>query len=95
VPEILVVVRRADALHARPAARVVRVVAAHRAEVRLGRADDPASDADGRSITALLALGVGRGETVRVRATGPDAAAALEAIRSILQGDPATPGDAS
>ena len=95
MPEILIVVDGADALHARPAAQVVRVVATHRSEVRLGRADDPVSDADGRSITALLALGVGRGETVRVRATGPDADAALEAIRMILGSEPAPSGEPS
>ena len=92
MPEILVLVDRADALHARPAAQVVRAVAASRADVRLGRADDAASDADARSITALLSLGVGRGETVRVRATGPDAAEVLEAIRAILHAGPAVPG---
>ena len=83
------VVDRADALHARPAAQVVGVVAAQRADVRISRADTPASEADGRSITALLALGVGRGETLRIRATGPGAGDALAAIRAILQSGPA------
>jgi phosphotransferase system HPr (HPr) family protein len=91
VPEILVSVSRADALHARPAAQVVRVVVAHRVEVRIGRAGDPAADADGRSITALLALGVRHGEAVRVRATGPDAEEVLGALRTILEGP--SPGD--
>jgi phosphotransferase system HPr (HPr) family protein len=94
MPEITVVVSRADALHARPAAQVVRVVGAHRADVWLGRADGPEPAAEGRSITALLALGIGRGEAVRVRATGPDADAALAAIRAILEDDAAAPGTA-
>jgi phosphocarrier protein FPr len=92
MPEILVAVDHADALHARPAAQVVRAVAAHRADVRLSRADDPSSEADARSITALLALGVGRGEMVRVRATGPDAEVVLAAISRILQGGPTASG---
>jgi len=94
VPQIDVIVARADALHARPAARVVRAVAAHRSEVRLGRVHDPAADADARSITALLALGVGRGEIVRVRATGPDADDVLAAIRAILQDGASLSGEA-
>ena len=88
------VVTRADALHARPAAQVVRTVAAHRSEVRLVRVEDPASDADARSITALLALGVGRGDTVRVHATGPDADEVLAAIRAILLDGPSPSGEA-
>lgn len=95
MPEILVVVDRPDALHARPAGQVVRVVAAYRADVRISRPDDPASEADGRSITALLALCVGRGEIVRVRATGPDADAALDAVAEILHGGPSASGGAS
>ncbi len=88
------VVGRSDALHARPAALVVRTVAAHDAEVHVACADDRASEADGRSITALLALGVRRGDRVRVRATGRDAAAVLDAIRAILEDDRSSLGGA-
>jgi phosphotransferase system HPr (HPr) family protein len=93
VPEIIVTVGRADALHARPAAQVVRVVAAHASDVRISRGDPPGPEADARSITALLSLGVGRGETVRVRATGPDADAVLAAVGGILAGGPTSSGD--
>ena len=81
------VVARPDALHARPAARVVRAVAAHDADVRIARLDDLATEADGRSITALLTLGVAAGDSVRVRATGSGSAAVLDEIRAILGGD--------
>ena len=93
MPEILVAVNHTSALHARPAAQVVRVVAAHASDVRLSRAGAPGTEADGRSITALLALGVRRGETVRVRATGPDADAVLAAIRAVLAVGPTASGD--
>ena len=92
MPEIVVVVTRPDALHARPAARVVRTVAAHDADVRVARVDDPEADADARSITALLGLGVGPGDHVRVTATGPGATLVLAEIRAILEDDAAAAG---
>ena len=80
-----------DPEHIRERAAIVdakmRAVAAHDADVRIARLDDLATEADGRSITALLTLGVAAGDSVRVRATGSGSAAVLDEIRAILGGD--------
>ena len=39
----------------------------------------------GNSLLSLMALGVGRGATVRVTATGPQARPALDALRAMIE----------
>ena len=80
-------VLRPEGLHARPAAALVRLAAEHGAAVWIARAGDlPGADADARSITEVLALGIRRGEKVRVWAEGPDADALLSRIADLLAG---------
>jgi phosphocarrier protein HPr len=74
-------VRLTVPLHARPAGRVVRAAAGFAATVELWHGQRHAS---ARGILALLALGAGTGATVLVRATGPDARAAAEAVCAAL-----------
>ncbi len=86
-------------LHARPAARVVARLRGLDADVRVA---GPGSDAfvSARSLTSVLSLGVRQGQTVRVRACGPDAPAAIDALRALaaagfgdtLPDAPAPPG---
>jgi multiphosphoryl transfer protein len=64
-------------LHARPAARIVALLKPFAAEVTLMLGERRAG---ARSTVALLALGVTHGATLEASATGPDAAAALEAL---------------
>ena len=40
---------------------------------------------DGRSVLSLLSLAAGRGTELRIRAAGPDAAAAVEALGILLE----------
>ena len=74
-------------LHARPAAAVVRAAAGLDADVRLENVTAGRGPAGARSLTALSALGALRGHTVRIRARGPDAAAALEAVAALVGED--------
>ena len=69
-------------LHARPAARLVAMLKAHAA-----RATFEANDrsADGRSMVAIMALGVRHGDGLTIRATGPDAAAAVAALVALIE----------
>ncbi len=83
-------------IHARPAAQVATSLKSLRVEVELrlrGRS------ADARSATALMTLGVRRDEQVEIRATGPDARQALEALEALLSrrapADPASAQPAS
>jgi phosphotransferase system HPr (HPr) family protein len=68
-------------LHARPAGALVRAVAPFDAAVEIGYGDRAAN---ARSILNVLALGASAGSTVVVRATGPDAAAAIKAALDVL-----------
>jgi phosphocarrier protein FPr/phosphocarrier protein len=74
-------VRDVHGLHARPAARLVAALADHSADVRLRTGD---REANARSVTSLMALGVAQGDEVELWAEGPDAAAALEALATAL-----------
>ncbi len=91
------VVRAAHGLHARPAAAVVRSAADRDAEVRMRNLTTGAGPADARSLTGLSTLGALDGHRVLIEARGPESAAALEAVRAIVEGgDRTTPagGDA-
>ena len=70
-----------DGLHARPAAELVRTVAAFDARVTV-------DGADAASLLAVLAKGLRHGSRVAVRATGPQAADAVDAVRELLQRTP-------
>jgi len=67
-------------LHARAAARFVRVASQFTATVRVARG---ARELDGKSILGLLLLGASQGTEITVRAEGPDAEAAVEALSQL------------
>ncbi|HWW78594.1 MAG TPA: phosphoenolpyruvate--protein phosphotransferase [Steroidobacteraceae bacterium] len=69
-------------IHARPAALLAGAVKPFAADVTLfarGR------EASARSTTALMTLGVRKGDEVEIRASGPDAAAALSAAEGAIR----------
>lgn len=69
-------------LHARPAARVAAVAAAQGVAVTVGRPGGTPVDAT--SMLSLLTLGADRGDVVEVRATGPGARTAVEAVAAAI-----------
>lgn len=71
-------------LHARPAALFVRAAAGYAASIRVRNLTrDPEREADAKSILSLMTLGVEHGHQILVRASGPDAAAAVEGLREL------------
>ncbi len=68
-------------LHARAAARFVRLASQFAASVRVARG---ARELDGKSILGLLLLGAARGSTIVIRADGVDADAAVEALAALI-----------
>jgi phosphotransferase system HPr (HPr) family protein len=64
-------------LHARAAARFVKVAGAYRCQVKVGRG---ARIVDGKSILGLLLLAAARGSQLAISAEGADEAAALAAL---------------
>ena len=85
---IVLAVRNRLGLHARPAARFVSTAGRFAADVRLlhnGR------QANAKSINQVATLGVRQGDEIAISADGPDAAAALAALKALADdnfGDP-------
>ena len=76
-----VVIRFAHGLHARPAARLADCAKRYSSDVAIQLGDKSAS---ARSPVAIMTLNVRHGDRVHVRAAGPDAAAAVDAIIALL-----------
>src|SRR3954467_15786132 len=70
-------------LHARPAARFVRMAMGFESSVLIASGD---READAKSLLAVLALGARRGPWLRLAADGADAAAAVDALAACIAG---------
>ncbi len=68
-------------LHARAAARFVRLASQFTASIRVARGS---RELDGKSILGLLLLGASRGTEITLRAEGPDAEPAIEALSQLV-----------
>ena len=82
--EVEVRVTHPSGLHARPAARFVEEAKRFAADIRLCVGERAV---DAKSILGVLSLGIRQGTVVRLRATGPDAAAALDALTPLVATD--------
>ena len=67
-------------LHARAAARFVRIAGGFKSQIRVTRG---ARTMDGKSILGLLLLAAARGSELQIAADGPDEDAAVEALCSL------------
>jgi phosphoenolpyruvate-protein phosphotransferase len=74
-------VQNKTGLHARPAATFVAIAKGFQAPIRVRHG---AQVADGKSLISLLQLGAEVGAAIRVSAEGPDASAALAALKSAI-----------
>ncbi|KYF65870.1 phosphoenolpyruvate--protein phosphotransferase, partial [Sorangium cellulosum] len=72
-------------LHARPAAQLIARAAAFDARITLENVTNGRGPVPAASLIALASLGARRSDVLRVRATGRQAAEAVEAIAAILQ----------
>jgi len=70
-------------LHARAAARLVRLVSGFHSRVELSRVDSGLS-ADAKSILSVLMLAASRGTELRASADGADEEAAISAIDQLF-----------
>jgi phosphotransferase system HPr (HPr) family protein len=70
-------------LHARPAAQFVRTAMRFSASVWVAAGD---REVDAKSLLSILALGAKRGTSLRLRAEGVDATAALDALAEAVAG---------
>jgi phosphocarrier protein len=70
-------------LHARASAKFVQTVERYDADVRVTRGGETVG---GDSIMGLMMLSAGPGSTITVAASGPEAAAAMEALAALVGG---------
>jgi phosphocarrier protein len=77
--EVMILNKRG--LHARAAARFVKLAGQFDANITVTHKDTSVS---GRSIMGLMMLAASPGSQVRLRATGPQAEAAIEAIAALI-----------
>jgi phosphocarrier protein NPr len=77
------VVKARLGLHARAAARLVRVANTFESKLRLERMDGAVS-ADAKSILNVLMLAASQGTEVRATAEGSDEGAAMEALAALF-----------
>jgi phosphotransferase system HPr (HPr) family protein len=80
MPEIQLSITNAVGLHARPASLFVQEASKFESEIMVTNGDNTA---DAKSILDILILGANQGSVITVRAEGPDAEAALNALQSL------------
>ena len=68
-------------LHARPAAEIVKTAARYKSDITVVRED---LEVNGKSIMGVMMLAAECGATITLRANGPDASDAIEAIASLV-----------
>ncbi len=83
MPERTVEILNRNGLHARPAAEVVKTAARYQAMITIVRDD---VEVNGKSIMGVMMLAAECGASIVIRADGPDADAALEALTTLVAG---------
>ena len=69
--------------HARPAHLFVKLATSFPCQIEIVKGNETIN---GKSILDLLTLGAGNGTTLTLRANGPDANSALEALAKLVEG---------
>ena len=72
-------------LHARPAARFVQTAGQFDANVTAQNLTAPAGPVSARSLNGVATLGVQQGHDVLIKASGPQAAQVLAALRDLAE----------
>jgi len=78
-----VVIRNRLGLHARASAQFVKTAGRFRAEITV---EAGSQRVNGKSIMGLLLLAAAQGTTLRLKAAGADAPAALTALTALIEG---------
>ena len=81
MPERIVQIENKNGLHARPAAEIVKCAAKFRSEITIVKDD---LDVNGKSIMGVMMLAAEHGSSITLRAEGPDADQALEALAELV-----------
>ena len=70
-----------EGLHARPAARIVRLASTFASDIELANDE---MQVNGKSIMGVMMLAAECGSSITIRAKGPDAEAAVQALAELV-----------
>ena len=79
--ERVVTIANKNGLHARPAAEIVKLAAKFKSDIRLAREE---LEVNGKSIRGVMMLAAEFGSALNVRADGPDAKEAVDALATLI-----------
>ena len=82
MPERIVQIINKAGLHARPAAEIVKLAAKYTSDITVIRED---LEVNGKSIMGVMMLAAECGSTLQLKAEGPDAAEALDALERLIE----------
>ena len=82
MPERTVRIVNKAGLHARPAAEIVKLATRYRADITVVREE---LEVNGKSIMGVMMLAAECGSTLQLKAEGPDAKEALDALASLIE----------
>ncbi len=85
--EATIPVKHKVGLHARPASLFVQTAAKFSSKIQVKNLTTNGKFVDAKSIIMVLTLGVMRDHEVVIQADGTDADAALEALKSLIEGN--------
>ena len=81
MPERTVQIVNRNGLHARPAAEIVKLASKFQSEITIVKDD---LDVNGKSIMGVMMLAAEHGSSITLKAEGPDAAQALDALATLV-----------
>ena len=82
MPERTVQIVNKAGLHARPSAEIVKLAAKYASEITVIRDE---LEVNGKSIMGVMMLAAECGSTLQLKAEGPDAAEALDALEKLIE----------
>jgi phosphocarrier protein HPr len=82
MPERTVQIVNKAGLHARPAAEIVKLAAKYSSDITVSRDD---LEVNGKSIMGVMMLAAECGSTLQLKAEGPDATEAIDALAKLIQ----------
>ncbi len=77
-----VIIQNPTGLHARPTATLANLAKQYQSQIRIARGDQQANV---KSLIAVLAMGIAKGDKVQVLADGPDAATAVKELAQAIR----------
>jgi len=81
MPERTVLIVNKAGLHARPAAEIVKMAAKYASDITVSREE---LEVNGKSIMGVMMLAAECGSTLQLKAEGPDAKEALDALEQLI-----------